>query len=76
MLLAPPRILQTMDPPLRELGSLASLLVSSDVLSQDNAEAIAKRQGLRIADVLMSNFGIAGLSIAQALFNDVPNANG
>ncbi|MFT5866661.1 MAG: hypothetical protein ACI82I_002412, partial [Gammaproteobacteria bacterium] len=50
-------------------GSLASLLVTSDVLSQDNAvaaEAIAQRQGLRIADVLMSNFGIAGLSIAQA----------
>jgi len=69
MLLVPPRILQTMVPPLRGLGSLASLLVSTDVLSQDNAEAaeaIAQRQGLRIADVLMSNFGIAGLSIAQA----------
>lgn len=69
MPLSPPRLLQTTVPPLRGLGSLASLLVSGGVLSQDNAaaaEAIAQRQGLRIADVLMSNFGIAGLSIAQA----------
>jgi hypothetical protein len=69
MSLSPPRLLQTTAPTLRGLGPLASLLVASKVLSQDNAKAaeiIAQRQSLRIADVLMSNFGIAGLSIAQA----------
>jgi cellulose synthase/poly-beta-1,6-N-acetylglucosamine synthase-like glycosyltransferase len=46
-----------------------SLLLADGVVTQDDAhaaEAIARRQGLRVADVLSTNYGIAALTIAQA----------
>ncbi len=51
------------------LGILCAQLSDDATISDDDAataEAIALRQGLRVADVLTSNFGIAPLTIARA----------
>lgn len=56
-------------PPLTELSALCALLVDDKIINfvqAHAAENIAKRRGLRVADVLSSNFGVAGFSIARA----------
>lgn len=56
-------------PPLTELSALCALLVDDKIINFAQAHAaenIAKRWGLRVADVLSSNFGVAGFSIARA----------
>lgn len=69
MSVTPPRVLHVTSPPLRDTNQLVSLLLADGVVTQDDAhaaEAIARRQGLRVADVLSTNYGIAALTIAQA----------
>ncbi len=52
----------------RRFSGLSNLLVDDGIICPEDAEAaenIAQRQGLRVADVLTSRFGIAKLTIAQ-----------
>lgn len=68
-MLAAPDLLQAPATPIRGVSPLCELLIESGQLSKasaQSAEETAIAGGQRLADVLVSNFGIAALTIAEA----------
>ena len=56
-------------PPLREVNPLAQILILEGAVSAQHAaqaEAVAVQSGLRFADILAANYGVAALTIADA----------
>ncbi len=56
-------------PPLREINPLAQILILEGAVSAQHAaqaEAVAVQSGLRFADILAANYGVAALTIADA----------